>query len=201
IQRRVRSGVIQIVCLLDRGCKQRQRFNRVWRRFEFSIFNDEVAQRVRDRFEDPAEAEAYIATLKRYFAKRIERGRRFVWSLTVPAPDMDVRQIVFGSDCFLTSARALVEEVDGESVLRLEPKEIKNPRPDVDYERLMLEPGDGTITKSSLLARTRLDPTIARHQYSFFPVDYAIFLCERHDALTGNVNFQDNLLHALLSAD
>ena len=30
---------------------------------------------------------------------------------------------------------------------------------------------------------------------------YAIFLCEDHAALTGNLSFQDNLLNALLSAD
>ena len=32
-------------------------------------------------------------------------------------------------------------------------------------------------------------------------MDFAFFLCESHDHLTGNINFQDNLLHALLSAD
>jgi hypothetical protein len=30
-------------------------------------------------------------------------------------------------------------------------------------------------------------------------LDYPLFLCERHDQMTGNVTFQDNLLHALLS--
>ena len=65
----------------------------------------------------------------------------------------------------------------------------------------MLEPGDGTVTKASLLARESLDPTVPRHEYSHFPLDYAFFLCERHDRLTGNPSFQDNLLHALLSVD
>ena len=65
----------------------------------------------------------------------------------------------------------------------------------------MLEPGDGTVTKASLLARTDLDPTIARHKYSYFPLKYSMFLCEKHSRLTGNINFQDNLMHTLLSAD
>jgi len=66
---------------------------------------------------------------------------------------------------------------------------------------LMLEPGDGVVTKASLLARDTLDPTIERHRYSFFPVRYSFFLCEAHNRLTSNINFQDNLLHALLSVD
>jgi len=31
--------------------------------------------------------------------------------------------------------------------------------------------------------------------------DYPVFLCERHTRLTGNIDFQNNLLHALLSVD
>jgi hypothetical protein len=91
--------------------------------------------------------------------------------------------------------------VNGDWELRLAPDEIVNPLPGIDYEALMLEPGDGRVTKASLLARQSLDPTVARHRYSFFPVDYAVFLCERHTRLTGNLDFQNNLLHALLSVD
>ena len=112
-----------------------------------------------------------------------------------------VRYVVFGGDCDLTPARFVVEELDGESHLRLWPDDIRRPVPGVDYGRLMLEPGDGVVTKASLLAREALDPAVPRHEYSFFPMNFAFFLCESHDALTGNINFQDNLLHALLSAD
>jgi hypothetical protein len=109
--------------------------------------------------------------------------------------------IVFGGDCLLTPARLLVEEVNGISEIRLWPNEISNPLPGVDYGLLMLEPGDGIVTKASLLARESLDSSVSRHRYIDFPLDYPMFLCEKHDALTGNVNFQDNLLHALLSLD
>jgi hypothetical protein len=57
------------------------------------------------------------------------------------------------------------------------------------------------VTKASLLARQALDPSVIRHRYVNFPLDHSLFLCERHDALTGNVTFQDNLLHTLLSQD
>jgi hypothetical protein len=139
--------------------------------------------------------------LERYFEKHLERARRFVWSLTVPLPETPYKLIVFGGDCHMTPARLLVEEVDGVSEVCLYPGEIKNPVPGIDYETLMLEPGDGTVTKASLLARESLDPSVPRHKYSFFPLYYPIFLCELHDQLTSNLIFQDNLLHSLLSQD
>jgi len=173
----------------------------IWRRFEWSIFDPVVRKRVRASFDDPAEAEAHLEMLEGYFEKNLERARRFVWSLTVPLPEQPYEFIVLGGDCNLTPARILVEEVDGISMTRLWPKEIKNPQTGVNYDYLMLEPGDGTVTKASLLARESLDPSVPRHKWVSFPLDYPIFLCEEHTALTSNLTFQDSLLHTLLSLD
>jgi pimeloyl-ACP methyl ester carboxylesterase len=172
-----------------------------WRRFEYSVFSEDVRQSIRKQYDDETEADAYLALLQRYFRKHIERARRFSWSLTVPVPNAKVQYIVMGGDCLPTPARSVVEKVDGDWELRLSPGEIERPSPGVDYDRLMLEPGDGTVTKASLLARQTVDPTVARHEYSFFPLDYPVFLCEKHSQLTGNIDFQNNLLHALLSVD
>ncbi len=170
-----------------------------WQRFGFSVYGADVEKNVRDAYGN--EAEAYLQTLHRYFEKHIERARRFSWSLTVPVPESALRYIVFGGDCVPTPARAVVEEIDNESLLRLWPKAISQPVAGVAYDPLMFEPGDGTVTKASLLARHTSDPTVARHEYSYFPVDYPVFLCEKHSQLTGNLDFQNNLLHALLSVD
>jgi hypothetical protein len=63
----------------------------------------------------------------------------------------------------------------------------------------MLDPGDGSVTKPSLLARESLDPIAAQSADSFIPIAYWFFLCEHHHQLTGNVSFQDNLLNVLLT--
>ena len=85
--------------------------------------------------------------------------------------------------------------------MRLLPGQIAAPLPSVDYSRLMLEPGDGEVTKPSLLARQSLDPTVSRSDDVFFPLAYAFFLCVDHEHLTGNINVQDNLLNVLLERE
>ncbi len=172
-----------------------------WQRFQLSVFDPKVIERIRKQYDTPEEGQRRVELLQRYFAKYIERARRFVWSLTVPADELPIRYILFGSDCYLTSARVLVEQIDGASVLRFDPKEVRNRVPGVDYETLMMEPGDGIVTRASLLARRTLNPQVPRHKYSNFPIDYVFFLCEAHSQMTGTINFEDNLLNAILSAD
>ena len=84
-------------------------------------------------------------------------------------------------------------------MVRLYPDEIEKPVADIDYSLLMLEPGDGRVTKPSLFARDALDPTVPRHRYSHFTLDHAMMLCESHSSLTGNIHFQENLLNVLLT--
>jgi pimeloyl-ACP methyl ester carboxylesterase len=173
----------------------------IWKSFQWSIFSPKVRERILEKFEDKSEGQKHLQTLDAYFDKHLERARRFVWSLTVPLPKDPPKLIVFGGACTLTPARMIVEEVNGESMIRMSPDEITQPVDGVDYDALLLEPGDGSVTKASLLGRNVLDPSVKRHKYSFFPLDHTIFLCEKHNSLTGNVNFQDNLLNELLSRD
>jgi pimeloyl-ACP methyl ester carboxylesterase len=172
-----------------------------WQRLEWGIYNPEVVERIYSQYPTEAEGAARVELLQDYFGKHIERARRFVWSLTVPVPDVSYSIVAFGGNCSATPARIVFEETDGLPMARLSPDDIENPVKGVNYDRLMLEPGDGRVTKPSVLARDFLDPSIARHEYSFIPLDQAFFLCHNHGQLTGNVNFQDNLLNALLERD
>jgi pimeloyl-ACP methyl ester carboxylesterase len=173
----------------------------VWRRFQWSIFDPLVRKRILARFDKDERGQAHLQTLEAFFDKHLERARRFVWSLTINLPEPHPKLIVFGGGCTLTPARFIVEEIEGESVIRLYPEDVVRKVAGVDYDMLMLEPGDGSVTKASLLGRNVLDPSVKRHKYSFFPLDYSMILCEKHNSLTGNINFQDNLLNALLSRD
>ncbi len=167
----------------------------IWRALEWGPFDPLT----RDRLQASGWTTTQLAALERYSHVHLERARRFVWSLTVRNPEAPHELIVFGGDCVLTPARILIEDVGEESFVRLWPDEIARPQPGFDYEALMLEPGDGAVTKASLLARTALDPSIPRHRYSDFPLDYPVMFCGDHSDLPGNLTFQDNLLHILLS--
>jgi pimeloyl-ACP methyl ester carboxylesterase len=170
----------------------------LWRRFQWSIFDPRVQRRMH---QEPG-VWPDQGVFERWFEKRLERARRFVWSLMVPTGDIElIEPLMFGGDCVPTPRRLVVEEVDGDSVARLRPEQILEPVPGIDYEALMFEPGDGSVTKSSLLARQQLHPSVPRHEYSSVEVDRAFFVCERHETLTGNINFLDNMLNFLLSAD
>jgi pimeloyl-ACP methyl ester carboxylesterase len=178
-----------------------------WLTYRWSIFDPAVDRRIKEGFATKAAGDAYASLLRDYFEKRIERARRFVWSLTYnESQKAPVKMVVFGGDCTLTPARIVLEdpprsETKGVPAARLAPQDVREAKPGVDYSRLMLEPGDGEVTKPSLLARQSLDPTISRSDDVFFPLAYAFFLCVDHAHLTGNINFQDNLLNVLLERE
>jgi pimeloyl-ACP methyl ester carboxylesterase len=169
----------------------------VWRRYRWSIFDPIVEARIRAA--RGADSDAYLAALHRFFDYRLERARRFLWALSTPEPASSIRYVLFGGDCDLTPARLVLEDTAAGPVARLRPADINAPAAGVPYAELMLEPGDGSVTKPSLLARETLDPSAPQNEDSVIPIAYWFFLCEHHTRLTGNVNFQDNLLNVLLT--
>ena len=179
-----------------------------WRAYQWNIFDPVVESHILSKY-----SEAYANDLRRLFAYNSERARRFSWAMTV-CPDYNeslggcpetvaeppVRLVLFGGDCSLTLSRAVLEQEDsGRHHMRFRPGEIKAKQDNIDYERLLFGPGDGTVTKPSLLARDELDPYTPRHEYSYFPLAYSFFLCAEHNDITGNLHFQDNLLNVLLT--
>ena len=169
-----------------------------WRRYEWSVFNPKVQRRIARHPEIWPAPDVF----ERYFKKHLERARRFIWSLDVPVGDVQlVPPLLLGADCLPTPSRLVMEEVDGDSVARLIPEQILKPVPGVNYDKLMYEPGDGSVTKSSLLGEHPLDPSTRRPEHSHFEFDKSFFVCEQHDKLTGNARFLDQLLTYLLSAD
>ena len=168
-----------------------------WRRFAWSVFDPKIRDAIVAT--RATGGEAYAESLHRYFDFRLERGRRFMWFLSTPEPSTPIRYVLFGGDCSLTPARLALEEDAGHYTVRLRPQDIRRPVPGIRYDEIMLEPGDGRVTKPSLLARESLDPMALQNEDVFLPIAYWFFLCEAHDQLTNNVNFQDNLLNVLLT--
>ena len=85
-----------------------------WIAYQWSVFDPQVEKRIRGRYGSAAEGARQLQVLQDYFARRIERARRFVWSLTYnESQNAPVRLVVFGGDCTLTPARLVVEREPG----------------------------------------------------------------------------------------
>jgi pimeloyl-ACP methyl ester carboxylesterase len=159
-----------------------------WRDFQWSIFDPKARKRITKRFSSPAQANRYLAVLERYFERNLVRTKAFHRALSIPLNQTPVHYIVFGGDCVLTPARCAVERVKGQTHIRLYPSEITHPIRGIDYEKLMLEPGDGRVTKPSLLGRNSLDPSRLATNGGAFPLAYAV----GHPKLTGKACQQDH---------
>jgi pimeloyl-ACP methyl ester carboxylesterase len=174
---------------------------RTWQELRWSIFSERVAERTIEQHGGGAAGHSYLAMLREYMAKHLLLGQRFMESLAVPGSPGEPRPYVFGADCELTIARLVLEPENGHMVARERVADIANPKPGVDYQAIMFEPGDAVVTRSSLLGRRTLNVAAQREEIESLDVAHSVFLCEEHRALTGNPTFQNNLLNTLLSVD
>ena len=159
-----------------------------WRELQWSVFNPDIEAKI---------GQPRAELLRQYFAKYLVRAGRLQKALEKEQPASSVKLIVFGADCNLTLSRVLVESDHGRMIPRFEAREIKHPLADRRYDELTREPGDGLVTKASLLGRQSLDPTVQNR--GGFPISFSFFLCSEHSSIPGNINFQDSLLNAILS--
>jgi hypothetical protein len=64
----------------------------------------------------------------------------------------------------------------------------------------MYAPGDGRVTRRSLLAETLAETRRASQIFeTSLPIVYAVFACDLHGELQSNKTLQDNALTALVS--
>lgn len=169
----------------------------VWRSRQWSVFSPEVEARVVASAPDVASGGAQLAVLQAQFAHHLERAKRFQLSLSAPGRVKGVQVAAFGGDCTLTPARAVLDsDKDGERLV-IRPDQVKNRVSGVDYDRLLLQPGDGLVTRDSQLGLGLSGA--ARNQGGIFPIVRSFFLCEQHDQLSVNPYFQNNLLNFLLA--
>ena len=160
-----------------------------WQVNQLSVYSPEFLKMLEKQSKMPEQAKQRLAILQSTFAEHLRRAERFQNSLTTPFNDDGIRIAAFGGDCKLTANRAVLDEVDGKPFLAFRAKDVVNKIPGIDYDYLMMAPGDGLVTRDSQDA----------NQYSFLPLRQSFFLCEQHEFLVNNPYFQNNLLYFLLA--
>lgn len=127
----------------------------------------------------------------RFLQASLDRARAFHTALDRDAPGgpPPVPIHLFGSDCVPTLDRVVVNPTpDGVQVLFNDgTAPYRNAR---ELERLMLAPGDGTVTAESLTGPGTASPPSA--------IASTFFFCATHGLLPANRGFQGNLFYVLL---
>ncbi|HKY33006.1 MAG TPA: hypothetical protein VJV23_10745 [Candidatus Polarisedimenticolia bacterium] len=171
----------------------------LWERYGWSAFHPKRLDDLRSeslrqfgRREGQARYQARLETMRVFLSAALKRAQALHAALERHGPGRPaVRFFAFGGDCIPTPARAMLLEEDGqvETITRLE--KVPDKLQSAQVRRLMSEPGDGSVTRASLLARHD-------GKAPGLDLDYSLFLCDRHRNLTENITFQDNLLQFLL---
>ncbi len=170
-----------------------------WKKYGWSIYG---ADDLLSKF-----TEAEIGRMEEYLRVVLKRARDFHEALDVKNPGQGkIGFFIIGSDC--------IDTLDGVVIYRDRKRNrwVTLTRPasfrrsdgvrirSQELNRLLLRPGDGRVTRRSLLAETLAENKRQSVLFdSAIPLTYALFICEAHDQLTGNVVIQNNLLTALVS--
>lgn len=175
-----------------------------WRRHRWAVYSPRVRRAIVARAASAPSGEAYLAALERYFVAQLERARRFAFALDVPHPEGRLRYATFGGDCTPTPAHVVVERRGDGWHPWFDARDVRRRVAGVDYRRLLHDPGDGIVTKASMLghgAAGHAAPADARPGAFRAKVAFTIFLCEYHNQLAHNLTLHDNLLDYLLRPD
>jgi pimeloyl-ACP methyl ester carboxylesterase len=173
-----------------------------WRQRRWGVYSREVEARVAASMGTPEAGQRAVADLHARFERNLARAARMQAALSAPLPPLAGVDIsTFGGDCEVTVGHAvLVPDANGgRLVFRASQVPGGKRAGGIDFERLMFEPGDGLITRSSQTARRPAGVPADSEGFHMLPIRGSFFLCESHGRLTHNLYFQDNLLYFLLS--
>lgn len=136
--------------------------------------------------------------LRGFLQAALERARAFHAALEREGPEGDPVPVhIFGSDCIPTLDRVVLKQTPKGTLTMLDDEAM----PDRDLrqiEKVMMAPGDGTVTTDSLLGLPPAGIATAEAQASKNPAFTSTFLfCESHGMLPANRGFQDNLFYVL----
>jgi pimeloyl-ACP methyl ester carboxylesterase len=182
----------------------------IWRRFGWSAANDPdfraaYARGVVRGQESPT-GHVTLAELDAYLDAVLDRARRFHDALDArDAAEAPVKLFAFGGDCEETLAAPVLlrDEQHGRWLTLTRPKSLRasdgRRLSREEVVRAMYEPGDGRVTRDSLMG-LRLGGARASAFYeTSLPVAYAVFACDLHSELQNNKTLLDNALTLLVN--
>ena len=173
-----------------------------WRRQGWGIFNPENEPGIFRRYQaihpgaSGEAAKAYLRELQPHFGLLLERAAAFHRALEAGPVPASVQTLLLGGDCTPTLRGLVVEAEKGRWVVRRNPEALRHKVKGVDLWHLYYGPGDGNVTKSSLLAEVPANTLCEPH--TDLPYAVSGFICEKHMDLVNNWTFRDNLLNFLL---
>jgi pimeloyl-ACP methyl ester carboxylesterase len=187
-----------------------------WRRYGWSAANDPAFRESYARGaprgqEAPTAGHGTLEELDAYFAVVLGRARRFHEALdarnreTEAGRDAPVKLFAFGGDCEETLSAPVIlrDEKAGRWVTLTRPGSLRGedgrklPRSLV--VRAMYAPGDGRVTRDSLMGLGLGGERQSALYETPLPVAYAAFACDLHSDLQNNKTLQDNALTLLVN--
>ena len=181
----------------------------VWRRFGWSAANDPEFRAAYGRGvvrgQEAPTGRGTLADLDAYLDAVLARARGFHEALDAQSTDAPVKLFAFGGDCEETLSAPVVmqDEKTGRWLTLTRPKSLRGSdgrrfkREEV--VRAMYAPGDGRVTRDSLLGAGLGSGRASALYETPLPVAYASFACDLHSELQNNRTLQDNALTLLVN--
>lgn len=172
-----------------------------WRENNWSIFDERHRKKLVDKLGAAGAAER-LDQEERFLASALARADAFHDSLErVSTAERPFRLFLFGGDCEPTLRAPFIAMIGGKRKTLFRSQTVRVGRVEVNRKKikeLMFGPGDGRVTRESLLAE-RTNPETGTLFPSALGIDYAVFACELHGDLPNNGELQNNILSILVT--
>jgi pimeloyl-ACP methyl ester carboxylesterase len=176
-----------------------------WVRYRWSVFNPGVDGRRQLFAVDGARPasegrDADELKMGRFLQVALDRARAFHVALEAEAEGgSPVPVHLFGSDCIPTLNYAVMKRTAAGPVTMFDDESSKD-REARQLDKVMLVPGDGTVTADSLLGIASDEDGTYDTESKRRGFASTFFFCETHGFLPANRGFQDNLFHVLFNS-
>jgi hypothetical protein len=180
----------------------------IWRRYNWSPYADKDFRKrfVSDDEKYARSKRSTLEDLEGYFRAVLTRARRFHEALDVEVDGTPpVALYAFVGDCeeTLNAPVILRDEKRRRWITLTAPRSFRTSTgvrvTTKETTLAMFAPGDGRVTRRSLLAEDLAGSRRSALFNTALPIIYAVFACDRHGDIQNNKILQDNALTALVS--